>query len=181
LSGQIFRRQLGFGLERSGGVRVLVGGGVAGGQNRFGLALERQETLHLLFAARLLSAEFEEGSAAKNPCGAGGVLFAGELQHQLVIPHGLQGRFRHAEAIDAALENILDGFQLLLLDVADLAGRQHLQGQLAAATQIKAELQPIARQQSGRGDRESQDEGYPALLACHEGAGVGGESGEGLG
>jgi hypothetical protein len=131
------------------------------------LAFERQQPLDRLLGTRLLGAEFEQGGAAEHLGGAGWVLLAGELQHQLVIAHRLQGGFGDAEPVDAPLQHILDRFKLVMLHTGDLSGGHHLQGELAAATEIKSQAQSVGSQQRGGGNCQSQDEGEPPLLTCH--------------
>ena len=152
----------------SGGARgVSLGTGTAGEQHGFNLTLEGQQPVHLFLAARFLFAEFEQGGAAQHLGGAGGILFAGKLEHQLVGPHGLKGGFRYTQTINPALQHLFHRFELLLFNGLDRPGGHHLEGELAAAAQIKAQLKAIAGEQGGGGDRKGQDQGQPSLLTCH--------------
>lgn len=137
------------------------------GQDGFGLALQAKQSLHLLFGAGLLGAELQQGRGAKHLGGAGRVLFPGELEQQLVVADGLEGGFRDPQAVDAAIEHVLDGFELLPLHLGDRSGRHHLQGELAAAAQVEAQLEGEGDQNGAGGDGQGQDQGKPPLLACH--------------
>ena len=110
-------------------------------QHRLGLAFELQQSLHLLFCAGLLGPKFEQCSGAKHLGGTAGVLFTGKLQHQLVFPHTLEGGFSHTETVHAPFEHLLNCFQLFFCHLLDCPSWQHLQGELAATPEIKAELE----------------------------------------
>ena len=55
------------------------------------LALEAEQFLHALLGAGLLGAELEQGGAAQHGGSPGWILLSGQLQHQLVVAHGLEG------------------------------------------------------------------------------------------
>jgi hypothetical protein len=122
----------------------------------------------LSFSRPVIScSELQQCSGAQHLGGTAWILFAGELEDQLIITNRLESGFGHAQAIDAPLEHIFDSFQLLFLHAADAAGRQHLQGELAATAQVEAELQGEGNKQGPSGNRQGQDQGEPPLLACH--------------
>ena len=131
------------------------------------MALEREQALHLLLGAGVLGAEFQQGGATEHLRGPGWILLAGKLEHQLVAPHGLEGGFGNTQPVHPALQHLPHSLQLFLLHGLDGPGGHHLQGELAAAAQVKAELKAIAGEQGGSRDREGQDQGQPPLLTCH--------------
>ena len=111
--------------------------------------------------------ELEQGGGTEHLGGAAGVLFAGQLEDKLVVADGLEGGFGHAQAINTALEHVLDGFELVLLHGLDATTRQHLQGELAAAPEVQPQLQREAGEQGAGRNRQGQDQGKPPLLTCH--------------
>ena len=120
-----------------------------------------------MLGAGLLGAELQQGRGTQHLGGSAGILFARKLQHQLVIAHGLEGGFRHTQAVDPAVEHLLHRLQLLLLHALDRAVRQHLQRQLTAALQVEPQRGRIIQNKSPGGNRQGQDQGEPPLLTCH--------------
>ena len=85
----------------------------------------------------------------------------------MIIANGLEGGFGHAQPVDAALQHIFDGLQLLLLHPLDGTRGKHLQGELAASPEVQTQTQSVGGQKGSGGDGQSQDEGKPALGTCH--------------
>ena len=136
-------------------------------QDCFGLAFQGQKALHLLVGTWFLGAKFKQSGGSQHLGRPAGVLFPWKLKHQLVIADGLEGGFSHTEAIDAAIQHILDRFQLFTINLLNGSGGQHLQGELAAPPQVETEPQTIGVQNHCGADCQRQDEGDPTLLTSH--------------
>ena len=110
-------------------------------QDGLGLPLELEQAAHLLLSAGFLGPKLQQSRRAQHLGRTAGILLPRQLQQQLIVTNGLEGRFAHPETIDAAIQDILDRLQLLALDALNRAGRHHLQGQLATPAQIQTQLQ----------------------------------------
>ena len=80
-----------------------------------------------------MGTKFQQSRITKNPRGGGGILFAGELQHQLRLTDRLQGGLGHAKAVNPTIENGFHGFHLFGADPGNLPGWLHFNGELTAA------------------------------------------------
>ena len=100
--------------------------------------LQAGEVAEFLLGFWLLSAELKPGSGAEHLSSAAWILNTRQLHNNPVAAGGGDTGFRHAQAVDAALKDFLDGLQLLGLHLGDVTSWFNQQRQLAAAPQIKA-------------------------------------------
>ena len=116
----------------------------------------------------LLGAEFQQGSVTENARCGRWILFTGELKHQLIRPHGLQGGLGHAKAVDTAIEHSLHRLHFPFTNHRHVSGRLHLHRQLTAAAQVKSQLQRRPNQKHARRNGQGKNKGEPALIARHQ-------------
>ena len=133
-----------------------------------GLGLKLSQASKLSFSSLPLGTELQQSRIAKDACCRCGVLFTGELQHQLIGADGLKGGFGHPQTIHAPIQHRLDGFHFAIANNLDVPCRLHLHRELTATAQIEPKLQRCPDQKHPRRNGQGKNKGEPALITRHQ-------------